>query len=145
MINIPVVFVILTILFTIINLALWVVVMMGSKENPEKSGEKKSEESLLESTVTEMLNIFKDVEDMVNEIRKDNKRIVNQKPELPSNFTESINENRENIKKLKDNIEKLSSNIDGNSSRMENIKNLMEDIDSNLVKFTELMEKTKKG
>jgi chromosome segregation ATPase len=130
--------------FGLANLVLWIVLLLGTGKEAGKPEANKNEEALLASTINEMLDIYKDVEDMVDEIKSDNKKLAVLKPELPEGFAETINKDKEEIKKLNDSVKELKSSISTNTSRMENLQNLLEDLDSNLVKISGLVEKTTK-
>ncbi len=148
--NVPLIIIVLAVVFIIVNLVLWIIALLGSRGTPVESEGKDKAGSLLESSVTEMLNIFKDVEDMINEIKKDNKQMVEGRDELPLGKDELFEKYGKDVKELsgaidglKSNIDKLKSNIDVNSSRMENLKNIMEELDGYLVKLSGSAEEAK--
>ena len=154
-IKITMLFVLLVFVYVLANTVLWVIALISMGRAGKDNDENMKAEAMLQSTVTEILNMFKNVESMTGEIRaelsakaetKEEVKVEVRVPEELQQKLEAISGDvldgvRKETKELFEANEGLKADFESNAEKVGEkigeLEKLMRDIDAGLVKLTQ--------
>jgi len=135
--------------YLVANTVLWVIALLSLGKQGKGDDESVKLEAMMQSTVTEILNMFKSVESMMGEIKALASEKEEVKVEVPAELKKNIEAIsgdvldglREETVKLEETGEELKAAFESNAEKVGEkigeLEKIMRDIDAGLVKLTQ--------